>query len=182
MRLDACRSSWHWPLALNEGMEMHGHLKVVVVPPVDLFLVLVTLICSQNAFPDMRFFSGNTGEALSLRGLRHRLSPSYRDPGTCYARALLLDDNSLLAPWENHGPEPVYFPVFHSTDENKSWQELSKVEDTVNRWGLRYQPTIYKLPRQVGRFPAGTILVAGDAVPPDSSRTKIEIFASTYQA
>ncbi|KAK8173724.1 BNR/Asp-box repeat protein [Phyllosticta citrichinensis] len=130
----------------------------------------------------MRFFSGNTGEALSLRGLRHRLSPSYRDPGTCYARALLLDDNSLLAPWENHGPEPVYFPVFHSTDENKSWQELSKVEDTVNRWGLRYQPTIYKLPRQVGRFPAGTILVAGDAVPPDSSRTKIEIFASTYQA
>ncbi|KAK8238155.1 BNR/Asp-box repeat protein [Phyllosticta capitalensis] len=108
--------------------------------------------------------------------------PTYRNPGTCYARTLLLDDNTFLATWENHGSEPVYFPIFRSTDGGNNWQEYSRVEDTVNRWGLRYQPTLYKLPRRVGNFPAGTILAAGDAVPPDSSRTKIEIYASTDQA
>ncbi|KAK8189645.1 BNR/Asp-box repeat protein [Phyllosticta paracitricarpa] len=108
--------------------------------------------------------------------------PSYRDPGTLYARALLLDDNTLLATWENYGPEPVYFPVYRSTDKNKRWRELSRVEDTTKQWGMRYQPTMYKLPRQIGRFPAGTVLVGGNAIPPDGSLTNIEVFASTDQA
>ena len=104
----------------------------------------------------------------------------YTDPRTLYARTTLLSNGDLLATWENYSPEPppVYFPIYKSTNGGESWTPISKVQDQVNGWGLRYQPFLYELPRAIGGYPAGTILLAGNSIPTDLSKTQIDLYAS----
>lgn len=109
---------------------------------------------------------------------------NYTDPRTLYARTTQLSDGRLLATWENYSPEPpaVYFPVYESADGGASWAEVSRVEDQVYGFGLRYQPVLYELPRAFGDdFPAGTVLLAGSAIPTNLSETNIELYASRDQ-
>ncbi|KAI1842094.1 hypothetical protein JX265_013641 [Neoarthrinium moseri] len=103
------------------------------------------------------------------------------DPRVLYARALSLSSGPLLATWENYSPEPpaVYFPIYRSQDGGASWAQIGSIKDTVNGWGLRYQPTLYELPQAVGRWAKGTILAAGNSIPTDLSKTKIDVYAST---
>ncbi|KAI7776794.1 bnr asp-box repeat domain protein [Diaporthe eres] len=107
----------------------------------------------------------------------------YTDPRVLYARTteLTLNDNVLLATWENYSPEPpvVYFPIYKSVDHGVTWNYISNVTDDVNGWGLRYQPFIYELPVDFGGYKAGTVLVAGNSIPTDLSETKIDVYAST---
>ena len=111
---------------------------------------------------------------------------NYTIPRTLYARTLLLNQNCeknnvLLATWENYSPEPplVYFPIYKSTDLGKSWNEISRVTDQVNGWGLRYQPFLYEMPQSIGNYSAGTILLAGNSIPTNLSNTQIDLYAST---
>lgn len=112
---------------------------------------------------------------------------NYTVPRTLYARTLLLNqncetDNVLLATWENYGPDNntnPYFPIYQSLDGGATWSERSRVYDQVNGWGNRYQPFLYELPQRVGNWSAGTILLAGNSIPDDLSRTKIVVYAST---
>lgn len=105
---------------------------------------------------------------------------NYTDPQVLYARTVELSGGVLLATWENYSPEPpkVYFPIFESCDGGETWKEISKIQDTVNGWGLRYQPFLYELPARVGKWPAGTILASGNSIPTDLSETKIDVYAS----
>lgn len=111
---------------------------------------------------------------------------NYTIPRTLYARTLLLNqhcetDNVLLATWENYSPEPpsVYFPIYKSTDLGQSWNQISRVTDQVNGWGLRYQPFLYEMPQTIGNYSAGTILLAGNSIPTNLSNTQIDLYAST---
>ncbi|KAI9052418.1 hypothetical protein LZ554_003764 [Drepanopeziza brunnea f. sp. 'monogermtubi'] len=108
---------------------------------------------------------------------------NYTDPGVLYARTVELSHGVLLATWENYSPEPplVYFPIYKSVDGGRTWKEISRVQDKVNNWGLRYQPFLYVLPVTVGKFPAGTVLISGSAIPTDLSLIKIEVYASLDQ-
>ncbi|KAL0934957.1 bnr asp-box repeat domain protein [Colletotrichum truncatum] len=103
------------------------------------------------------------------------------DPRVLYARALQLDSGDLIATWENYSPEPpiVYFPIWRSSDGGNTWAEIGRVQDQVNGWGLRYQPSFYKLPTEFAGYPAGTILLAGNSIPTDLSLTKIDVYVST---
>ncbi|KAL2107028.1 hypothetical protein VUR80DRAFT_5803 [Thermomyces stellatus] len=105
---------------------------------------------------------------------------NFTDPRVLYARARELSDGVLLATWENYSPEPppVHFPIYESRDHGASWEEVSQVHDEVNGWGLRYQPDIFELPEDVGDFEKGTIIVSGNSIPTDLSRTKIDVYAS----
>jgi len=105
---------------------------------------------------------------------------NYTDPRVLYARTAQLPNGDLLATWENYSPEPpkVWFPIYKSTDQGYTWSELSRVQDTVNGWGLRYQPFLYVLPSALGGYPAGTVLLAGSSIPTDLSRTQIDLYAS----
>ena len=83
----------------------------------------------------------------------------YNIPRTLYAHSLLIaqdgnDTNVLLSTWENYSPEPpsVYFPVYRSTDLGQTWTHISNITDTVNGWGLRYQPFLYELPQPFGTY------------------------------
>ncbi|KAJ5684650.1 CAZyme family GH93 [Penicillium maclennaniae] len=104
----------------------------------------------------------------------------YNIPRTLYARNEQLPNGDLLATWENYSPEPplVYFPIYRSKDFGKTWSELSKVHDTVNGYGLRYQPFLYYLPEVIGSFKAGTLLLAGNSIPEDLSSTHLDLYAS----
>ncbi|CAG8974741.1 hypothetical protein HYALB_00000352 [Hymenoscyphus albidus] len=105
---------------------------------------------------------------------------NYTDPRVLYPRTVELDNGVLLATWENYSPEPplVYFPIYRSADGGASWEEISRIQDTVNNYGLRYQPMLYRLPIAIGRYKAGTILCAGNSIPTDLSVTKIDVYAS----
>lgn len=106
---------------------------------------------------------------------------NWTDPRVLYARSAQLPNGDLLATWENYSPEPpkVYFPIFKSTDQGYTWSELSRVQDTQNGWGLRYQPFLYVLPEPFAGYPAGTVLLSGSSIPTDLSKTQIELYAST---
>ncbi|KAF2179050.1 glycoside hydrolase family 93 protein [Zopfia rhizophila CBS 207.26] len=105
---------------------------------------------------------------------------NYTDPRVLYARTTQLPDGDILATWENYSPEPptVYFPIYRSSDNGYTWKEISRVQDQVNGWGLRYQPFLYVLPEALGGYPAGTVLLSGSSIPTDLSRTQIELYAS----
>ena len=112
---------------------------------------------------------------------------NYTVPRTLYARTLLLDqdcetDNVLLATWENYLPHNdtfPYFPIYQSLDLGATWSERSRVYDQINGWGLRYQPFLYELAEPIGNYSAGTILLAGNSIPKDLSKTQIDVYAST---
>lgn len=112
---------------------------------------------------------------------------NYTIPRTLYARTLLLNqdcetDGVLLATWENYLPNNdsfPYFPIYQSLDGGRTWSERSRVYDQVNGWGLRYQPFLYELPEAIGNYSAGTILLAGNSIPDDLSKTQIDLYAST---
>ncbi|KAL1894606.1 hypothetical protein Cpir12675_003595 [Ceratocystis pirilliformis] len=106
---------------------------------------------------------------------------NWTDPEVLYARAIQLESGAILSTWENYSPEPplVHFPIYKSLDSGATWKEISQVHDTVNGWGLRYQPDLFQLPARVGKYPAGTIILAGNSIPTDLSKTKLDIYAST---
>jgi|GEM_PF-561448 len=108
----------------------------------------------------------------------------YEAPGTLYPREITLHHNgdangTILATWENYTTTTPYFPVYQSTNGGTSWTSLSRVTDTVNGYGMRWEPFLYELPAAVGALPAGTILAAGLSVPADKSSTEILLFDST---
>ncbi|KAH8427631.1 sialidase family protein [Aspergillus melleus] len=105
---------------------------------------------------------------------------NYTIPRTLYARNEQLPNGDLLATWENYSPEPpaVYFPIYRSKDHGQTWKEISRVHDTANGLGLRYQPFLYYLPERVGKYKKGTLLLAGSSIPTDLSSTQIDLYAS----
>jgi hypothetical protein len=74
----------------------------------------------------------------------------------------------LLATFERR----PHLAIYRSMDDGDSWRPLSEVE------GLRWQPDLFELPRQVGDLAAGTVLLAGMQTPPDRSTTSIQLYHS----
>ncbi|GAB7341087.1 hypothetical protein MBLNU457_7402t1 [Dothideomycetes sp. NU457] len=106
---------------------------------------------------------------------------NYTIPRTLYARTLLLEDSVLLATWENYLPDNdtfPYYPIYQSYDGGRSWSERSRVYDQINDWGLRYQPFLYELSEPLGDFLPGDILIAGNSIPDDLSKTQIDVYVS----
>ena len=110
---------------------------------------------------------------------------SWTSQSTSYARSLLLNqdcekDNVLLGTWTFGPPDGPYLPIAKSIDLGYSWTEISRVYFTHKNYtgGIILQPFLFELPQQVGRYPAGTILATGNAIPADFSSTNIELYAS----
>ncbi|HEY0829141.1 MAG TPA: AbfB domain-containing protein [Bacilli bacterium] len=105
-------------------------------------------------------------------------------PGTLYPRVLTLKYNgvnngTMLATFEHYVNGTPTFPIYQSTDGGVSWTKISEVSDQVNGWGMRYQPFLYELPQTIGNMPAGTLLCAGNSIPGDLSKTKLDLYKST---
>lgn len=90
---------------------------------------------------------------------------------------LLATFEHYLSADEEHAEKP-FFPIYRSTDGGETWSRFAEIHDTQNDWGLRYQPVLFELPEPVGPWDAGTVLAAGNSIPDDRSRTKIDVYAS----
>jgi len=115
----------------------------------------------------------------------------YRPPedapgaGAMYPRVERLnhaDGDVLLATFEHYASvdedDGPYFPIYRSTDGGETWSRFSELHDTQNGWGLAFQPVLFELPESVGPWSAGTVITAGNSLPEDHSRTKIDVYAS----
>jgi hypothetical protein len=106
-------------------------------------------------------------------------APSY---GSLYAHAIRLEhsadaNGTLLASFEQYSNNGM--PVFRSTDSGHTWTQISTIHDQANSWhNIQLEPVLYELPRAIGSMPAGTIIAAGDSIPTDNSKTKIDMYAS----
>jgi hypothetical protein len=101
-----------------------------------------------------------------------------------YARAVTLHHNgdangTIVSTFEVYTNTTPVFPVYRSTDGGGTWAKISEVTDTVNGYGMRWNPQIYELPAALGNLPAGTLLVSGLSVPADRTSTEILMYAST---
>ncbi|MFT8401814.1 MAG: sialidase family protein [Lentilactobacillus diolivorans] len=111
-----------------------------------------------------------------------------RQPDFMYGRGLFLHhwsdgyNGRLYATAEHYVTGTPSFPIFESQDNGRSWQHISNVVDTQNGWGMRYQPNLYELPEKIGTMPAGTLICAGNSIPDDLSRTKIDLYQSDNHA
>jgi hypothetical protein len=147
--------------------------------PLNLVVALLSGLISATAVPVVH---GRDIPSPLFSDVTVFVPPAdYNDPRTLYARTAELPNGDLLATWENYSPEPplVYFPIYLSQDGGESWKPISKVEDQVNGFGLRYQPFLYVLPTPIGAFSAGTVLLAGNSIPTLLNTTHIDLYAST---
>ncbi|NUR01209.1 MAG: ricin-type beta-trefoil lectin domain protein, partial [Streptomyces sp.] len=123
--------------------------------------------------------------AISRASQTMYTSPSTApSPGALYPRGLRLQysgssNGTMLATFEQYSSGTPVFPIYRSTDNGNSWTQISSITDTHNGFGMRYQPQLYELPTQIGNFPAGTILAAGNSIPNDLSSTELDLYAST---
>lgn len=107
-------------------------------------------------------------------------------PKISYGRGLVIthsqnpkENGTLIATFEQYTRSAPVFPIYKSTNEGGSWNRFSNVTDTQNSWGMRYQPSLYELPEKIGNLSAGTLICAGNSIPDDMSKTKIDLYAST---
>lgn len=103
--------------------------------------------------------------------------------GAMYPRVIRIKHHTeskgnILVTFEHYMNREPSFPIYRSTDNGETWQLLSEVEDTKNRWGMKYQPHLFELPQQVGEFPAGTIFCSGNSIPEDKSATDLLVYVS----
>jgi hypothetical protein len=111
---------------------------------------------------------------------------SWQDRGGSYARSVLLNQNcergvpELLATAAYSPPDGPYFQIFSSKDEGKSWNQISKAHFSHGNFkgGIILQPFLYELAQPFGAYPAGTVLLTGNAIPGDFSSTNIQLYAS----
>lgn len=104
--------------------------------------------------------------------------------GCMYPRVVELknagkNNGELLATFEFYSKdEPVVAPIYKSVDGGRSWQLFSKVEDTKNKFGMRFQPMMLELDADCGDLKKGTLVFAGNSIPKDMSSTEILFFIS----
>src|SRR3954464_14203858 len=104
-------------------------------------------------------------------------------PGVMYPRVIRLeryqkDKGTLLATFEHYVNGEPSFPIYRSTNDGETWSLYSKITDTKNHWGMRYQPQLFELLQQIGDMPAGTVLCAGSSIPKDMSVTQLQLYKS----
>lgn len=94
--------------------------------------------------------------------------------GASYPRVVQLKyyaagKGQLLATFSRRGALPIY----RSTDNGDTWQLFSEVT------GVRGQPSLYELPRNMGEFPAGTIMAAGTGESNDPAKSVLSVSYSS---
>lgn len=92
--------------------------------------------------------------------------------GASYPRVIHIDHyapmkGQLLATFVQNG-----FPIYRSADNGTSWEFVSFVQ------GLRGQPALYELPRQMGEFPAGTLLASGLSTTAPQGKSRLDVHFS----
>ena len=96
-------------------------------------------------------------------------------------------NGTLLATFEHWTTDgtATSFLIEKSADDGQSWTQIATVGDgetgTGHPWSHMYQPFLFEFPSALGAYPAGTLLLVGNVLPPDSSVTHFEEWRSADQ-
>jgi hypothetical protein len=116
-------------------------------------------------------------------------TPTSANEANAYARMIELEhagpDNGMLLAtfehWYTNG-QPSQFIIRDSTDQGATWSTLATVPDPLTGPGhpvsQMWQPFLFEFPRQLGSYPAGTIMLLGNTVPADVSYTEFQEWLS----
>jgi len=130
-----------------------------------------------------------SGRALADGAPNLLYTPTSANEANAYARVIELEhagqeNGTLLATfehWYTNG-QPSEFIIKDSTDGGTTWSDLSTVPDSLTGPGhpvsQMWQPFLFEFPRQLGAYPAGTIMLLGNTVPADSSYTEFQEWLS----
>ena len=116
-------------------------------------------------------------------------TPTSANEANAYARVIQLqhagaDNGTLLATFEHWYTDgtPSQYIIRDSTDGGSTWSTLSTVPDSLTGTGhpvsQMWQPFLFEFPRQLGAYPAGTIMLLGNTVPADGSYTEFQEWLS----
>lgn len=80
------------------------------------------------------------------------------------------DNGRMLLVFEPSGSGGI--PLYESRDDGEHWRQMGEVvdqsHDDTQRWKLRWQPHLSELARASGDLPAGTLLLAANAIGHDA--------------
>lgn len=110
-------------------------------------------------------------------------TPTAPDEFDIYARVIRLahagtENGRLLATFEHayEDGSPGSF-IKRSDDDGVRWSTLATVEDPLTGPGhpvsRMWQPYLFEFPRELGGYPAGTLMLVGNMVPIDGSFTQL---------
>jgi hypothetical protein len=144
------------------------------MPKVIVFLWLLYVLipvkpCAAQQQPEVKTLYSPPGNAPAVGSMYPRVIQIKHHKGS---------EGNFLATFEHYMNREPSFPIYRSTDHGETWHLLSEVEDTQNKFGLRYQPHLFELPQQAGEFPAGTIFCSGSSIPKDMSSTELVVYVS----
>ncbi len=143
------------------------------------FLVATALTClaamfhgvtpaSAQAGHDIKYRFPN-GAKLSVRFVSTIYEPkSLTDAEQCtYCKVIKLehsgkDNGTLLATRETVGGGDNFNPVYESRDDGHTWKEIAVIKDDFNEGAKAgWQPYLYELPANIGKYKKGTIIFGG---------------------
>ncbi len=83
---------------------------------------------------------------------------------TLISNSMRGDNGALLSTFEQHHDQalgtPSCHPIFRSDDRGRNWRLIAQVRDEEHpHFKIHWMPTIFEMPRQVGEYPAGTLLM-----------------------
>jgi len=116
--------------------------------------------------------------------------PTTQNESNAYARVIRLQhagelNGRLLATFEHWFDDgsPAEFIIRASDDDGRTWTTLTTVPDPLDGPGhpvsRMWQPFLFEFPRQLGHYPAGTLLLVGNMVPADATFTEFFAWRST---
>ena len=111
----------------------------------------------------------------------YKAPANWTNRGVMYGRIVLLNqncekDNVILSTWSFSAPNKTYLPIYRSKDLGKTWTALSRVYFKKEGYTAIAQPFLYETAQRFGRYPAGTVLIAGNAW--NGNGTDLELHAS----
>ncbi len=151
-------------------MLLHKHTKRIACFIVSIVLFcLITLSASAATTFEVKH---STDIAVS--------EDDWWDRGVQYGRILVLnnqsvDENNVLlathcelnAGLTDHAPG---YPIYRSADGGKSWENITRVTDTLTGANSEWNPTLFELSKPCGEYPAGTIILAACSIDPEHNK------------
>ncbi|HEX4207594.1 MAG TPA: sialidase family protein [Ktedonobacteraceae bacterium] len=142
---------------------------------------IIAIICGLVLTSDSVSYANSNGQLL--------YTPTSANESNAYARTIELhhagsNNGRLLATfehWTNDGSPAAY--IIRASDNNGgSWHTLTTVPDQLTGTGHpashMWQPFLFEFPKELGSYPAGTIMLAGNTVPADGSYTEFQMWRS----
>ncbi|WP_162929384.1 sialidase family protein, partial [Streptomyces sp. YIM 130001] len=112
------------------------------------------------------------------------------DEFLAYSRIIRLEhsgssNGTLIGTFEhaNRGGGPSEYVIRTSKDDGATWRTLTTVSDPLegedHPSDQLWQPFLFELPKKMGKYPAGTLLLAGNMAPSSDSGTDFVLWRST---